>query len=500
MNKLNPTEMKFENNIEKYLNLIEYKSIHYKLYDRNLCLIKDEVLDFIKKTQKDSWQKLQNIYGDDTENKVLFRISSEISRRGAIDVFRNQVSDRGVYLDLCYFEPKSDLNPDHINLFKLNQFSLVRQLHYSTQNENSIDMVLLLNGIPIVTMELKNQLTGQNYKHSENQYRYTRDPKEPFLQFKRVLVHFCVDNNQVSMTTRLNGTKTRFFPYNKSIENPPVDNDYRSSYLWKEILNLNSLLDIIENFSHVSNEKEYYFNEQEYNFSGTVSAMGYSPIDPSYRYVLTENGKFYYSLDNGENWIMTSSFTGPGAHYFYGSTIWASSQELGKVFIGGSGYSNSPVYVSENHGQTFTAMDNGLPHTLVFQLAGTPDDAVLFAATEIGPYAYSRNEDEWFLLTGVSAPDQTYWTVDYIPEINTARFGTYGRGIWDFVLNENYQNYLGDVNNDLIVNIQDVILVISFILGNNIPTTQEFINSDLNEDNQINILDIVMIVDIIFDS
>ena len=242
------------------------------------------------------------------------------------------------------------------------------------------------------------------------------------------------------------------------------------------------------------------YNEQEYNFSSTVSAMGYSPIDPSYRYVLTENGKFYYSLDNGENWIMTSSFTGPGAHYFYGSTIWASSQELGKVFIGGSGYSNSPVYVSENHGQTFTAMDNGLPHTLVFQLAGTPDDAILFAATEIGPYAYSRNEDEWFLLTGVSAPDQTYWTVDYIPEINTARFGTYGRGIWDFVLNENYQNYLGDVNNDLIVNIQDVILVISFILGNNVPTTQEFINSDLNEDNQINILDIVMIVDIIFDS
>ena len=242
------------------------------------------------------------------------------------------------------------------------------------------------------------------------------------------------------------------------------------------------------------------YNEQEYNFSGTVSAMGYSSIDPSYRYVLTENGKFYYSQDHGENWTMTSSFTGPGSHYFYGSTIWSSTQELGRVFIGGSGYSNSPVYVSENHGQTFTQMNNSLPNTLVFQLAGTPDDAVLFAATEVGPYAYSRNEDEWFLLLGVSAPDQTYWTVDYIPEINTARFGTYGRGIWDFVLNENYQNYLGDVNNDLIVNIQDVILVISFILGNNDPTTQEFINSDLNEDNQINILDIVMIVDIIFNN
>ena len=141
MSFLSPTEKKFENHIEKYFNSIEYKSIHYEKYDRDLCLIKEEVLDFIKKTQKDSWKKLQDIYEEDVENKVLNRISSEISRRGVIDVLRNQVSDRGVYLDLCYFEPKSNLNPDHISLFKLNQFSLVRQFHYSTKNENSIDMV-----------------------------------------------------------------------------------------------------------------------------------------------------------------------------------------------------------------------------------------------------------------------------------------------------------------------------------------------------------------------
>jgi len=240
-------------------------------------------------------------------------------------------------------------------------------------------------------------------------------------------------------------------------------------------------------------------NELEYSFSGTVSAMEYSPIDPSYRYVLTENGKFYYSLDDGENWTMTSSFTGPGSHYFYGSTIWASQEELGKVFIGGSGYSNSPVYVSENHGQSFITMDNGLPNTLVFQLAGTPTDDVLFAATEIGPYVYSSYEQEWFLLSGVTAPDQTYWTVDYIPEINTARFGTYGRGIWDFILNENYEIIQGDINNDFIVNIQDIIIVIGFILNSNIPTETEFIASDINEDEEINILDIVMILDIIFE-
>jgi len=227
--------------------------------------------------------------------------------------------------------------------------------------------------------------------------------------------------------------------------------------------------------------------------------MGYSPIDSSYRYVLTENGKFYYSSDNGQNWQMNLSFTGPGSHYFYGSTIWASPQQLGKVYIGGSGYSNSPVYVSYNHGETFVELNNGLPNTLVFQLAGTPDDIIIFAATEIGPYGYYENENEWFLLSGISAPDQTYWSVDYIPEINTARFATYGRGIWDFVIDDNYDLNLGDVNFDNIVNIQDIILVINFIIELENPNNQEFISSDINEDGIINVLDIVLIIDIIFD-
>ena len=241
------------------------------------------------------------------------------------------------------------------------------------------------------------------------------------------------------------------------------------------------------------------YNENPFNFSGTISAMGYSPIDPTYRYVLTENGKFYYSSDDGLNWQMNLSFSGPGSHYFYGSTIWASPNQLGKVYIGGSGYSNSPVYVTEDHGETFVELDNGLPNTLVFQLAGTPDDILIFAATEVGPYGYSENEDQWFLLSGISAPDQTYWTVDYIPDINTARFGTYGRGIWDFVIDHNYDINLGDVNFDNIVNIQDIILVVNFIIELTNPNNEQFISSDINEDGIINVLDIVLIIDIIFD-
>jgi len=336
MNNLNPTEKKFENHIEKYLNSFEYKSIHYEKYDRTLCLIKDEVLDFIKKTQKNSWKTLQDIYQEDTENKVLDRISSEILRRGVIDVLRGQVSDRGVHLDLCYFEPKSSLNPDHLNLFKSNQFSLVRQFHYSTKNENSIDMGLFLNGIPIVTMELKNQLTGQNYKHSENQYRYDRDPKEPLLQFKRVLVHFCVDNNQVSMTTRLNGVKTRFFPYNKSIENPPVETDYRSSYLWKEILNTNSLLDIIENFAHVSNEKEYYYNETQQKID--VKKFDVQIFPRYHQLELIRNLKDKIKQEGVGNNYLIQHTTGSGKSYSIGwlshllTSLYKSSDDKKRIF------------------------------------------------------------------------------------------------------------------------------------------------------------------------
>jgi type I restriction enzyme R subunit len=336
MNTFSPTEKKFERYIEHYLNSIEYKSIHYEKYDRNLCLIKDEVLNFIKKTQKDSLKKLQDIYEDDTENRVFNRISSEISSRGIIDVLRNRLVDRGVYIDLCYFEPKSSLNPDHQKLFQSNQFSLVRQLHYSTKNENSIDMVLFLNGIPIVTMELKNQLTGQNYKHSENQYRFDRDPKEPLLQFKRVLVHLCVDNNQVSMTTNLKGGKTRFFPYNKDIENPPVENDYRSSYLWKEVLNPNSLIDIIENFAHVSNEKEYFYNQEKQ----TVDTKKFDvQIFPRYHQLeLIRNLKAQIKNDGAGNNYLIQHTTGSGKSYSIGwlshllTSLYKSKDDKRRIF------------------------------------------------------------------------------------------------------------------------------------------------------------------------
>ncbi len=178
------------------------------------------------------------------------------------------------------------------------------------------------------------------------------------------------------------------------------------------------------------------YTELPYDFTQEagerISAMAFSPIDHSYRYVLTTGGHFFNSSDDGSNWQLSEGFTGPESHYFYGSTIYPSKTQLGHVIIGGSGYSNSPVYKSTNHGVTFTEFDNGLPNTLVFEITGNEDESQLFAATEVGPYVFVEQQQSWEDLSGINTPDQVYWAVDYVHEISTARFGTYGRGIWDF--------------------------------------------------------------------
>jgi type I restriction enzyme R subunit len=212
-------------------------------------------LGFIKSTQQDEYDKLFSSMDDLTDSHILKTIDKSIKDRGIIHTLRNGINTRGCSFLLVYFQPKSNLNITHQELYSKNRFTVVRQLHYSQQNNNSIDMVIFLNGIPIITMELKNQLSGQNITNSENQYR-SRDEKEPIFTFKRVLVHFCVDNDKVSMTTQLRGFKTKFLPYNKGITNPIVNSDYRVEYLWNEILLPNSVLDIIENFVLLSKEKD----------------------------------------------------------------------------------------------------------------------------------------------------------------------------------------------------------------------------------------------------
>ena len=139
----------------------------------------------------------------------------------------------------------------------------------------------------------------------------------------------------------------------------------------------------------------------------------------------------------------------------------------------------------------------GLPNTLVFDLDGTQDGNFIFAATEVGPYVYVVHDGEWYDLAGVGAPDQTYWTVEYIDNINTVRYGTYGRGIWDFILDENFDMISGDINDDNVVNIQDIILLIQFILDTIEPSDYQHLAADINNDGILNVSDIILVMNIV---
>lgn len=189
----NYLEQDFEDHIEENLLSSGYHKGLPVDYDREACLLPTEVLKFIQETQPKEYKKLEQQYGTDTPAKLMYRLSREISTRGTLHVLRKGISDRGAKINLAYFKPSSGMNPEHTKLYGQNRFSVVRQLKYSTKNENSIDMVLFLNGLPIITMELKNSLSGQMVEKAKKQYE-GREPKEPLLQFKKCLVHFAVGN------------------------------------------------------------------------------------------------------------------------------------------------------------------------------------------------------------------------------------------------------------------------------------------------------------------
>ena len=256
------TEQRFEDHIEEHLNQSGYRSLKSSRYDKPLCLIPNETLQFIQDTQPETYQKLERQYGEETSVKLLDRISKQIASRGVLDVLRKGVKDRGCDFKLTYFQPSSGMNPDHKTLYAQNRFSLIRQLHYSQRNEKSLDMVLCLNGLPLVTMELKNSLTGQTVIDAEKQYRTDRDPREPLFQFKRCLVHFAVGNEKVSMTTHLQGDKTRFFPFNKGIENPVNPKGHKTAYLWEDILHPDNLMALINDFIHEQETTEKVYDDK----------------------------------------------------------------------------------------------------------------------------------------------------------------------------------------------------------------------------------------------
>lgn len=178
----------------------------------------------------------------------------------------------------------------------------------------------------------------------------------------------------------------------------------------------------------------YNFRANSNTGNGGITAVEASRIDPNRIYVATEDGAFFTTSDAGGSWTKTASFNGPTPWYLYGSSIYSSRFNPNLVWLAGSGYSNPPVYKSTNGGQSFTSISTGLPSTLVYEIVANPDETLLFAATEAGPYVYVVADNQWYSMTSAINPTQSYVTVEYIQSSNTVRFGTYGMGIWDFKL------------------------------------------------------------------
>lgn len=172
-----------------------------------------------------------------------------------------------------------------------------------------------------------------------------------------------------------------------------------------------------------------------FNFGSQITAANYSPKNKKIRFVLTSDNNFYTSMDGGKTWQSKSTDTLPGGHYFYGNGILPSPINEKRVYVCGSGYSNPGVYRSDDYGATWTPLTENAPKTLFYRIVCTPDEKYIFAATEAGPYVYIVAENKWYDMYGTKpggAPDQTYWSVEYVEPINVVRFCTYGRGVWDF--------------------------------------------------------------------
>ena len=260
MSKTIHTEDTFEAAIEA--SLLEnggYIKGHSQDFEAKLGLFPSYIIHFLQTSQPTLWDKIVNIHKDNVEQKVMQRLLKELDNRGTLDVLRNGFTDYGVKFKMAYFRPESTLNPEAEILYATNHLSVTRQLYYERNGKNSLDMVLSLNGLPVATIELKNQFSGQNVSNAKKQYVYDREPTEPIFQFKkRTLVHFAVDTDECYMTTKLAGKNTRYLPFNlgdnNGAGNPVNKVGYRTAYLWEKVWAKDSFMDIIGKFLHLNAE------------------------------------------------------------------------------------------------------------------------------------------------------------------------------------------------------------------------------------------------------
>lgn len=337
------TEERLEDAIEyQFLENDCYQKGVSEDFDAGRAIEPARVLSFIQNTQDKQWQALKGIHGSDTEKVVLDDLCKTLETQGMLNVLRHGFKCYGKKLKVAFFAPSTKLNPDTLAQYKANTLSVTRQLYFSPNDKKSLDMVLFLNGLPIVTMELKNHFTGQNVEDAKHQYKTDRDPKEKLFEFKkRALVHFAVDDDLVFMTTRLSGAKTFFLPFNLGCDggagNPPAaDSGYRTSYLWREVLQSDSLMDILGRFMHLQVEDKKVVTDK-----GIKKIHKETMIFPR-----------YHQLDSVRKLISHSKEHGAGRNYLVEHSA-------------GSGKSNSIAWLAHRLSSLHDAEDKKIFDTVV---------------------------------------------------------------------------------------------------------------------------------------
>jgi len=240
-----------------------YVESHPNDFDREFCINIKQLLSFIEQTQPEKYEMIQR----KGERAFLVRLDEKIKKLGVIEVLRKGIKHYDKTIDLFYRKPASSYNKKDLVKYQANIFSVTQELKYSLDNENRLDLTIFLNGIPVITCELKNPLSGQTVHNGIRQYQNDRDPKEKIFSFARCMVHFAADTEFVYMTPELKGKKSFFMPFNKGLNdgkptgpfgagNPVNPNGLKTHYLWEEVLSKDSLANIIDKYAQVIEEKD----------------------------------------------------------------------------------------------------------------------------------------------------------------------------------------------------------------------------------------------------
>ncbi|MCC6906622.1 MAG: type I restriction endonuclease subunit R [Phycisphaerales bacterium] len=229
-------------------------------FDRESALFPGVFVEFVRASQPETWKTLEKLHAVNTAEVVVNELIKNLDSRGCLDVVRHGFKCYGKQIEAAFFRPSHGLNPDTQRLYGTNRLTVTRQVHFCPDSEQSIDLMIAINGLPIVTAELKNPMSGQTVEDAKRQYMNDRDPRELVFQFKkRSLVHFAVDPDLVFMTTQLKGRETAFLPFNRGdgngAGNPDNPAGHKTSYLWEEVWQRDSMLDIVARFLHLQTEE-----------------------------------------------------------------------------------------------------------------------------------------------------------------------------------------------------------------------------------------------------